>query len=330
MFQSDFAETPLCFSEALVEADAVLREQVVIAPHLERARQRRRDGDERVGAHFGFVIGVVAADREAVVIRRCPAQRAASACHVGAALRAELAVSPLIRHAHRQPARLRGIDAGKVVNVLIALARLRDTRDAREERIGDGEIVRAAQIEPIEAPVGHGNISRVVARRLLAHVAHGTADGATSEQRALRSAQHFDALEVHEIDHRAHRHGEQHVVEIDAHTRLELRQEVVLTDAADERRHGVAECRLRWTEARIRNGVGDIRRGGESALLQVLRRDCGDRDRRLLQAFLTIASSDDHFLQANGFFRRLLSDCWRRAQQRDDASGGRRRRDTRE
>ena len=40
----------------------------------------------------------------------------------------------------------------------------------------------------------------------------------------------------------------QHVVEVDADARLELGQEVVLADAADERGHRVAECGLRGPE----------------------------------------------------------------------------------
>src|SRR5205823_14462527 len=69
-------------------------------------------------------------------------------------------------------------------------------------------------------------------------------DGATAKQRALRPAQDFHTVHVHEVHLRAHGEGLIDVVHVDADTRLEGKVEVVLPDTADEGGHGVAECGL--------------------------------------------------------------------------------------
>src|SRR5690606_3685470 len=50
-------------------------------------------------------------------------------------------------------------------------------------------------------------------------VAHGAADRVAAVQRALRAAQHFDALNVENVEHRRLRTGNVDVVDIEANAR---------------------------------------------------------------------------------------------------------------
>src|SRR5690606_16626277 len=114
------------------------------------------------------------------------------------------------------------------------------------------------------------------------------ADRAAAEERALRAAQHLDALEVQQLHLRAQRERVIDVVDIDSDTGFEGKVEVVLADAANEGRHRVAERGLRRTQRRVRDHVADLIGGREGAGLDVL---CGyrrNRDRSVLQALLSV------------------------------------------
>jgi len=102
----------------------------------------------------------------------------------------------------------------------------------------------------------------------------------------------------------AERHRVQDVIEIDADARLELGEEVVLPDAANERAHRVAEGRLRLTERGVGDRVCDLVPRGESANRDLIRSEGGDGDRRFLQALFPVARRNDDFLQVARRLRR--------------------------
>src|SRR3546814_14994792 len=62
------------------------------------------------------------------------------------------------------------------------------------------------------------------------------ADGVAAVKRALRTAQHLDALHIVDVEHGGLRTVEVHVVEIEADAGLEARDRVLLADAAKDRK----------------------------------------------------------------------------------------------
>ena len=82
--------------------------------------------------------------------------------------------------------------------------------------------------------IGRADLEVGLVRKRLGHVLHRAADGVAAVERALRTAQHFDALDVVDVEHRRLRAVEIDVVEIDADALLEARNRILLADAADE------------------------------------------------------------------------------------------------
>src|SRR5690606_21530183 len=166
------------------------------------------------------------------------------------------------------------------------------------EVVGQCEVVAGAHIDAVELTGGDPDVAGVVAGRFLAHQADGATEGATAEQGALRATQHFHALEIHQVHHRTHGGRVVDVVDVDAHAGLEGKVEVVLADAADEGRHGVAEGGLGRAERGVGDVVADVCGAGEGAGIDLVSGNCGDCQWRHLQAFLAVACGDHDFLNA--------------------------------
>ena len=75
---------------------------------------------------------------------------------------------------------------------------------------------------------------RSVGREPAGHIFDRAADRVAAVKRALRTAQHLDALDVVDVEHRRLRAVEVDVVEIEADALLETRDRVLLANAADE------------------------------------------------------------------------------------------------
>ena len=248
---------------------------------------------------FGSAVSfwIIGRQKDLEVITGFPAQHAAAADVVGAALRADLAAGSLVDGLLRQTAGQFRVHAGEVEDVLVAVAARRHARDARGDTVGDREVVGRAHVDTIEFADGEPDRASVVALRLLADVADGAADRATPEQRSLRPAQHLDVVEVHELRLRTQRERVVHVVDVDRDAGLESEVEVVLADAADERSHRVAEGGLSGTERGIRHRVRHVGGERECPHLQFFRVDRGDRDRDFLQPLLAVARGNDDLLE---------------------------------
>jgi hypothetical protein len=170
---------------------------------------------------------------------------------------------------------------------------------------------RAAGRDPrlvaLSAARGGGDLRAAVdagprERGLRRDVTHRAALGAGAEQRTLRSAQHFHAIDVEGFRQRfvgiegERAHLDRRVVEVD-------------TGGAGAARAGNATDRdvvgAGGIEIHSRSEAGDLGKVLDAAQVEVLLGERGHADRHLAQAFLAARCRDDDFLQADGR-RRLL------------------------
>ncbi len=196
------------------------------------------------------------------------------------------------------------VHAFVVEDVEVAVGLLRRRREARVHLVGhERDVVRAAQVDAVVAAEFHLDVARVVALGLARDEPDRAADRVLAEQRALRTAQDLDALEVEQIQDRALRTAVIDVVDVDRHARLERQRVVAEADAADERRGGRAPARAERLDDRVRRERVDHRDVGEVARLEVLARERGDRERRLLEVLLAETRGDDDFLEPSLLLR---------------------------
>ncbi len=161
----------------------------------------------------------------------------------------------------------------------------------------------------IGAPDGNAGVALVVGaereiaggievfeRRVFRHDAHGADAAVTAVDRALRTAQHLDAIDVEEVDQRADALGVVHVVDVDADRRVERERRVRLTDAAHEqlRRAGVRQVLL---EVEAGDDVLDVGEAERQAGIEVVGAQGGERDRHGLGALGHALGGHHHVLQ---------------------------------
>src|SRR5439155_26627530 len=101
----------------------------------------------------------------------------------------------------------RRVSAGEVDHVLIAVAVPRYARDARKQVVGQLEVIAGAHIDALVGSGRQVDVAGIGAFGLLADQTHHAADGAAAKQRALRPAQDFHTVHVHEVHLRAHGEG---------------------------------------------------------------------------------------------------------------------------
>src|SRR5690606_17631212 len=216
--------------------------------------------------------------------------------------------------------------AGEIEISPVAFFSLRDADDAREQPILDErEIPDAFDVEPIETAVTQLDATGVLALGLAGDQPNGAADAVLSEQRALRSAQHLQALEIDQLHVRAGQRAVIDVVDVDRDRRLERVREIVLDDAAqaDRARRSVVTDVL--SEERIRHRDANVLDVLEASLDEIVAGEGRDGDRGGLDVLLAEARGDDDLfdarpiLIARSFLRRE-----RRARQTTDRGGKRR------
>ena len=157
--------------------------------------------------------------------------------------------------------------------------------------VGVNAVITAGRhLHPAEHPVGG---------RFLGDHGDGAAYGISSEQRALRTAQHLDPLHVHRIHDLADGTGDIHPIQVNTHTRINGQGPVGAADAAD---HDDG-CRIAGSDWRgkIEYDVGgELTQVGEvncAAFLQVGSSECRDRYGRVLQTFFTLSGGYYNLLQ---------------------------------
>ena len=157
-------------------------------------------------------------------------------------------------------------------------------------------VIAAASRGDVECWIFRGDVTR--------HVLDCACNRVLAVQRALRAAQHFDALDVVNIEQGALRPRDVDVVEVDADARLEAPQRVVLADAADvgiDRASGRAP-RVDLDVRRVRRHVFER---ADVLFQQLVGGERGDRDRDVLQALFAPTGRDYDLLDRAGLGARF-------------------------
>ncbi len=170
---------------------------------------------------------------------------------------------------------------------------------------------RAADLDValVVAAAGRRDVERrIFGDDVAGHVLDGARERVLAVQGALRAAQHFDALDVIHVEQGALRTRDVHVVQVDADARLEAPQRVVLSDAADI---GVdrAGGRAPGIHFDVRGVRGHVFQRADVLLQQLIRSECGDRDRDVLQALFAPPGRDGDLLDGAGLGVSFRSHC---------------------
>ena len=163
-----------------------------------------------------------------------------------------------------------------------------------------GKVCNRFDIHSLTSPISGLDIALVIALRLLGDQTDRTAHAVLAEQCALRTAQHLDALKIHQVHRRARETAVVHIIDVDTHSRLEGIVEIDLDQAAqtDCRRGAIVADRL--TEVCVRDDTADVIEALEAALLKRFGTQRGQRQRRRLQVLFFEARGDYDLLQVIG------------------------------
>ena len=128
---------------------------------------------------------------------------------------------------------------------------------------------------------------------------YGAADGVAAEQRALRPAQHFQPLDIHDVENGAHRAGDVDAVHVETHARLGGGQKLFLTHAAQIDGGGVRRAAKAGVVLQGHAGheLGDLVEAGNAAVVQGFAGIGGNGDGRALQPFLPHAGRHHDLFQ---------------------------------
>src|SRR5262249_1479363 len=147
------------------------------------------------------------------------------------------------------------------------------------------------------------------ARGLLRHETDRAALGVTTLEGTLRSAQHFDALDVKQVEIRTRQAWIVDIIDVQTDARLEGGIEVSLAEAADVGGDRIAEGRRLLAKHHAGRCVQDIGELLRTLLLDLLGSDRSDRDRYVLQLLLAILRGDDDLLERRDRLHRGSSIC---------------------
>ena len=122
-----------------------------------------------------------------------------------------------------------GGDVVVIAFLLLALGR----SELGSQGIGDGEVDQTFDVVGVVVAVAGADLAAELARGLGALDVDDAADGVTTELRALRAAQHFDAADVEALQDGAGVGADEHLVDHHANGRVEALFNVGNTDATD-------------------------------------------------------------------------------------------------
>src|SRR5690606_18484394 len=103
---------------------------------------------------------------------------------------------------------------------------------AQEYVVAERHVEHAGDIEAIEVTAGHAHVRIFLRPGLLREHANRAAGAVAAEQRALRTAQHFDAFDVEDAHDGAGGTWHEHVVDVVAHAAF-AGSAATAADAAD-------------------------------------------------------------------------------------------------
>ncbi len=193
----------------------------------------------------------------------------------------------------------------------VAVSLVVEAGDSQAADRTERHVEAGIQAQCVVAAVAGRGIAAEALARLARDEVDRAAGGIATVQRALWSAQHFDAIHVEQ----RHRQdvGAIDVFAIDVDDDRSILGFVVggRADAA----HGDLHRALVLVQLHDRRDLVDVVHVGEAGIAQLLRIDHVDRDRNILDALLAVLRRDDDFLEC-GLFGRGRED--RRHGQRGD------------
>ena len=221
-------------------------------------------------ARFAFVAGIVAGDAEKGVVAGHDFDRSAARPHVLVIILA--------------PRRQIGAKAAAA-----------ETREGAAH--ADGAIAQRHRgadhaIGLVIAAIGAAQLEFSRIAHALGDIFYRAADGIAAVERALRPAQHLDALDVVNVEHRRLRAVEHDIVKVEANPRFEPGNRILLPDAADKGRKRIVGA-ARHFERHVRGAggdIGDIDGARVGQRLAGYRRNC---DRNVDQPLVAAAGRDD-------------------------------------
>jgi len=244
-----------------------------------------------------------------------------------------IAARPLrvVRHGAVHPL-ARDVEVVDIAAVVIAVARQPDRRPVLDERYVDEALDRAVVSTAVDlADIGIYAGAEPAGIRLVGDEAHRSGHGAGAEGRALRAVQHFDALDI--IEMQIGRHAievHRHIVDQERGGGLVgiIRVAAVGHAAHDQR----LSAWTRADEGNRRGLRGIILELRDREVLKILAREDVDADRHVLQVFRALARGHDHLFQGGvrGRIRRayrkgMKSGCSRQGGRNGHGKLGRRK-----
>ena len=168
-------------------------------------------------------------------------------------------------------------------------------RELGQNLVGNRRIHRTADLPLIEGPEGARHEAAELGSRLAGDDVDGAAGGIAAEGSALRTAQHFDPLDIKQrvvVDVLT---WDDDVIDIGRNRRVQGRDLLGRAQAAQE----VGVCRscagIVVTD-QVGNGADEIDCRRNLALFQLVRRERGDCYRHALEIFRATLRGDDHLL----------------------------------
>ena len=210
-------------------------------------------------------------------------------------------------------------EVSAIGSVDIAILGHRGHRGAHGDGIADRYLYRAAQMQQAigSRRCSHAALQFTTDLGFACCNGDSTPNGVATKQGALRSAEHFKALYIDNVEDRADGSGNVDAINIEADTGLGRGQEFFLAHTAEidcRRVGGAAKARI-VVQRQAGNKTLDLIEAIDAAVVEGLAGKCRYRDRRVLEAFLNTACAHHNlFHEARGGGAGLLRDGVRATQ----------------
>ena len=188
----------------------------------------------------------------------------------------------------------------------VAVAPLVAERRFHRDIVEFAEVEQSVEGLAIKTTDTQAHAAAELACRLLSYDMDQAANGIFAEQRALRSAQYLNALDIQGLEDGAVRAAHEHAVDHDADGRIEGFLDVLKADAAQGNGGVIGAAGADLIEDDIGDGVLHVANVLEKSALDHVLRDGGDRRRHVLKVFFPLARGDRDFFQTAARARIVL------------------------
>ena len=155
--------------------------------------------------------------------------------------------------------------------------------------LDQGNIHRGPGVDSAITANGNGHVSARFGRaRAFGDYVDGAAQRVLAIQGPLRSAQHFDALHIKQVEEAAPDVGPVDAIHIGANTLIEIDAIGGLPDPADEN-NGVLRARARGSDLQIGRGVGDAEQVADRPIFEFRVRERRYGYGNILKAFVRVS-----------------------------------------